>query len=536
MDILDIIKQSNRTTIIMDFDHTITTYDSNTSISVFSEILSEKYTRSKYKIDEKVNKENSKISLYYLWLKKIFLLKKFNANEYIKEASKYFKIRPSFFKIYLYCIQNNIKLIIVSSGYKPLINYILKNNNIINVEIIGNEHLYHIVTPFNKYKFIKKNYYHPIIIGDNIMDKFIVKDNDSISIGICNNLKEYELYNHIFDYVILGDIKLLKKYKTSKNEVGIIEQNSVKYFYKKFFKDLELEKNGYNSVKGYFLVSPFCIKCGDLLIYDYIEDFKKETINDYLYGSINNIDFEIISKQYNFSINKTLKLEKESNCLCVKYFKNRLCVIESNKLKLENKYLLYNNKKYNLEEIFNDISENIIKDKEIYAFISQGDPTDTNITSTGYFTDFENGGYNSILGEISIIFVSLFSHGRYFYPKYNRKAYVINKSILKKYNDYKFDIDYKIEKNVIKVNSFDYNIPIKNKKMIKEFIDIYLKNKKYSIYKCDFNLLKYYICMRMLTPINIDEMDIDDKIIILILVVIMYENVDDLKSLEKFIN
>ena len=199
------------------------------------------------------------------------------------------------------------------------------------------------------------------------------------------------------------------------------------------------------------------------------------------------------------------------------------------------KNIVYNNKKINISNILHDVLHNITSDKKMYSFLSQGDPTDTNITTTGYFTDFENVGYNILVGEFSIMFVSLFSHGRYFYPKYNKKAYVINKAIVDKYYKYKMNLNYSIANNDIKIESISINLPSKHKELILQYINFYLQNKYFSKYSNDFKYLKYYICMRLLTPININNMDEIDKITILVLVVIVYLYVDDLIKLKELI-
>jgi hypothetical protein len=202
---------------------------------------------------------------------------------------------------------------------------------------------------------------------------------------------------------------------------------------------------------------------------------------------------------------------------------------------LEYKYLILNEKKYDLNLILDDIIKKISLKKNVYCFVTPGDPTDTNITSNGHFTDLENCGYNSMLSELSIIFVSLFSHGRYFYPKYNKKAYVINTAILKTYKKYNIKDKYNIHNKNIYIDKLNFNLPPKNKEMILDFINIYLKNPNYKTYCNDFIDIKYYICMRFLTPLNINDMEECDKINILTLVVYIYTNIINLEELKNFI-
>ena len=229
-------------------------------------------------------------------------------------------------------------------------------------------------------------------------------------------------------------------------------------------------------------------------------------------------------------------MKNENDCKSKKYFSDRVQKIKEYIPLLDYNNLIIGGKDYNIKDIISNIAKQIEKNKKLYAFISQGDPTDTNITTSGYFTDFENGGYNTLLSEFAIIFVSLYSHGRYFYPKYNEKAYVINKTIINNFDEYKINIDYLIDNKDIYINNIDIKLPLKNKKMILNFIDIYLNNPNYSIYEKDFNLIKYYICMRLLTPLNINLFNEEDKITVLTLLIYIYTNVNNLATLKELIS
>jgi len=211
-----------------------------------------------------------------------------------------------------------------------------------------------------------------------------------------------------------------------------------------------------------------------------------------------------------------------------RYFTDRLPTLKEYIEQLDYENIILDGETYNIKHILEEIYSNIIKEKKLYSFISQGDPTDTNITVSGYFTDFENSGYNTILGEFSIIFVSLFSHGLYFYPKYNKSAYSINKTVLNKYNEYEKKASYSIKEKKIYVDYFDNNPPEKNKKLISSFVKLYSSYKK--VYE-DFKLLKYYICMRFLTPIKILKMEEKDIIVILILIILIYKNINTIDDI-----
>ena len=62
---------------------------------------------------------------------------------------------------------------------------------------------------------------------------------------------------------------------------------------------------------------------------------------------------------------------------------------------------------------------------------------------------------------------------------------------------------------------------------------MYLKNSNYKIFQKDFLILKYYLCMRLLTPIKLTIMEEKDKIIILTLMVMFYNKANNLVTLKK---
>ena len=324
-------------------------------------------------------------------------------------------------------------------------------------------------------------------------------------------------------------------YQTSKATIIILEYNNKKYFLKEKGTTEELIK--YEQIKKYYKVPTFIGICDNYLVFEYLEDFKNKTINDYLYSDFHlEFDFNVMSSQFRNSICQTFTLMNEKNCESKKFFYERTPKLEKYLKNLEIEVITFNNRNYDIKKIITTIQDILCQNKMVYTFLSQGDPTDTNFTVTGYLTDFENAGYNSILSELSIIFVSLFSHGRYFYPKYNPSAYIINQSILKHYQDYRITIEYKKVEKTINISNIDLKLPSKNKALILDFINIYLTNPNYSKYRDSLLILKYYIGMRILTPLDIDTMEEEDKIIILALLVLVDSNVADLESLKEWIS
>ncbi len=529
-------KNITNPTFIIDFDQTITTYNSDTSIGVFSKVLGKKYKTIKKRIDSMISKTESRIIIYFLWMLKIILLKFFSANKHIKEVSKKIIIRSDFVKFFNYCKKNEIEIIICSSGYGPLIKFVLKSAGLNKIKIIANNNILRVITPYNKNNFIKNNMNNVIVVGDIIEDVDMYY-NPTYTFGICNNLDEYDKLQKVFDYVVHDAIKIENTYLTSKTMIGICKYNCKKYFFKIKNINCPSEIDNYKFIKDDYKVSKTAIVINNMIIYDYIDSFKNKTINDYLYG--NNellVSTYKIFGQYKNSIIKSLKILNEDNCENNIFFKKRIQTIKDNLKKMDFDSFIINKKEYDVKKILIDIIKKISMTKQLFSFLSQGDPTDTNIAIDGYITDFEVAGYNHIVGEIAIFFVSLFSHGRYFYPKYNKSAYIINKAIINDYEKYKININYCERKDTVYIKNIFLNIPQKNKKLLYDYIRIFLNCKFYNKYSNDFKLLKYYICMRLLTPISIDKMDKDDKITILCLVIIIYSEVEKLEDLIKIIN
>ena len=298
--------------------------------------------------------------------------------------------------------------------------------------------------------------------------------------------------------------KTLTRYQNKKCFYGIGIYNRKKIFYKEFdsLTYLEKELNGYNIVKEYYNVPKLIGNYENTILYEYKKDLINNTLYEYFYFNKKSINVNIILNQYKNSLIKLKRLNESKLCNYSFYAKRKEMI--------DNYLFNIDDKKF--KDILNEMLENICKNKSLYSFISQGDPTDTNISIKGCFTDFENGGYNSIVGEISIFLVSLLTHGSYFYPKYNSKVYMIRDN-------------YKVNK---KISSKNINLILSYLNMIKENLDKKVINEinKY---------LKYYICFRLLTPINIINMEDIDKKIIINLVKEFYQ-INSLDSLITLIN
>ena len=187
-----------------------------------------------------------------------------------------------------------------------------------------------------------------------------------------------------------------------------------------------------------------------------------------------------------------------------------------------------------LNEIIIEAVNYFNNEKDKICFFSQGDPNTLNIAINPYFFDLVTAGYNSIIGEFSIMFISTLFYDNYFCPKYHSKSYFLHEKALKKYTLFKPDIKYE-NKKVININCVLKSSEIR-KKFVLNYIMI-LKEKNIKI--CSD--IKYYIIMRLLCVFNIENMDSDDYYYSIYLVEFFYylfknKNENVLLIFEKFIN
>ena len=531
--VIDILEKVQCKTLIIDFDYTITKKKSHTSIGVFGDIL-DISLRDQKEINGKA--DDSKIPIYmkYHWKKKIKLLEKYNACSYLKEASNLFYVNPNIKKILEYCNDSNIKVIILSSGYKPLIEYLLNKYNI-KYDVLYASDDKQVITPLSKNKVIKEKYDNAVVVGDSIHDANMYK-RSVCSIGICHDVLEYDKMKKHFDYVILENIKIINSFEGPKSKVGILENNSKRYFFKEKNENSIKEVEGFNNIKDFYKTSNLCIETDKYIIYEYIKELFTNTLNDYFYGKEDRIVMPLILNSYKNAMRNSMVLIDEKDTKTSKFFKGRLDHIEKLLKSIEYEKIIINKDNYEIKIILKDLISEIRKDKEVHAFLTNGSPTDGNITTNGYITDFENAGYNSVVSEISILFVSFFTHGSYFYPKYNEQDYPSHVASLKTYNNYKPNIKYKTIKDTIYVNEYDFKINSKNKEVLLEFLKMYKTSPFYENYKNEFKYLKYYIFMRLLTPITLDQMSSYDMVSILTLIIDINNKVKDLETLIHYID
>lgn len=197
MKIVDIIKNIDNPFIIIDFDHTITTTDSDTSYNVYTKVMNDEY-KNKYNILERKSNSKLKIITKIFWYKKYRLLKKYINNSYIHDTLKYIHLRESILPLFEYARKNNIKVLLCSAGSKDTIKEFLKEYNINYDYLLANDtntSYNGLITPYNKNimvsKTIKKENIKNktfILIGDRVEDMNIL-DSNKVSILISDDKK-----------------------------------------------------------------------------------------------------------------------------------------------------------------------------------------------------------------------------------------------------------------------------------------------------------------------------------------------------------
>ncbi|MDO5557848.1 MAG: hypothetical protein Q4G05_06410 [Clostridia bacterium] len=310
--------------------------------------------------------------------------------------------------------------------------------------------------------------------------------------------------------------RVLKRIVTDKGIYEIIVINNEKVFRKILKEDISKEINGYNLIKNNYRVPK--MKKYNLdkreIIYEYIDNLENRTLHHGLFMNLEFSQKRIIDVLTNgFEKFEMLEESKSSNS---KFFYGRISLLEQ--------YISYGNEDYEKEIVVNNevfpsfkkcvktIINTLEIDKVVPFVISQGDPTDLNISVEGEITDFEMAGKNSVINEIAIFVGCYLVNCYYFYIKYMNSAHKKYLDTLDKYKDL-IKCDFKKCKNRVLV-VFNNILPTKNK----EFIRAYLNRiKEIGIIRWDFNI-GCYIAMRMISPVNMNKVsDRGDKFLLIAL-------------------
>lgn len=259
---------------------------------------------------------------------------------------------------------------------------------------------------------------------------------------------------------------------TKKGEYGLQYLENEVHFYKKNTKYLYNNSDMQHYV-DFRCSKPVLIdKNNNITYFPFDSDLYNNTLYDTLYfkGKFWNkrkLFFKKIENQIN--INYGLTEFKETNSK--KFFSDRVNDI--------NKSIEYSRNKDILNNVINKI--NTIDQYLFRVYLSNGDLTDTNICLNGSICDTECFGYNVVIADMAIFFVSMI-YGCWIYPKYNPQAYAFRKN--KIINPYM----------KLSINQLD---------IMKRIMNI--------INPIEYDIFKNLVIMRLVTPIGLDMMDYDDR-------------------------
>lgn len=229
--------------IITDFDHTITSKDSESSWEVFQHVLPQEYLKestkdAKYYLpfenNEKIDKEKKTLLMDEWYTKHLNLLIKYKlTSPDIKKSlkNKTINLRKDAQELFKTAYEYNIPIIILSAGISNIIEEFLKENNCLydNVYIISNiikfkdgiiktfrDKMIHSMNKGEiklppKVKEIIKNKQEAILLGDNLSDiKMAPQNKKIIKVGFLTNEDEKATYYKNFDIVYPADASFKK--------------------------------------------------------------------------------------------------------------------------------------------------------------------------------------------------------------------------------------------------------------------------------------------------------------------------------------
>lgn len=303
-------------------------------------------------------------------------------------------------------------------------------------------------------------------------------------------------------------MNILKKITSHKGQYFVLKgENGEKFFEKKLSKSIKNEIYGYELIKDFYrvpkLVSFDFTK--NEIIYEYNDNLFNKTLHKGLFENIP-FDMEKIIDSITPNFNN-FELLNEDFSVNSCFFKGRILNIQNylkSNLDCYEKTIICNDMILpNFKTIVNDIIINISKNQIVPTVISQGDPTDLNISVDGTISDFEVAGKNSLINEIAIFIGCYIVNCYYFYIKYIDSPHKYYTKTLNSMSEF-IKLDYKETNEQIIVN-FSQLIPPN----VKEFILAYLeKIKSLGVIASDFNL-GAYVAMRMISPVDVDK--IEDK-------------------------
>ena len=178
--------------------------------------------------------------------------------------------------------------------------------------------------------------------------------------------------------------------------------------------------------------------------------------------------------------------------------------------------------RYTTKQIINECVSYFKLDRIYPCVLSHGDLNTLNLGTKPIFFDYITSGYNYLTAEVATFCCSILILDLYFTPKYHSNSY---KNHEKRYISNEIDIEFEKRDKYIKISS-----RFKTTKIRKEMILYYLKNLKYN----EEDLI-YFIIMRLLTVLNINNYSEKDKLYSIFLIHYFYIQLKNY-SFEKIIN
>lgn len=329
--------------------------------------------------------------------------------------------------------------------------------------------------------------------------------------------------------------KILQTIITNKGTYNIVEDGfNHRIFKKKTKLSISREIEGYNFIKYYYNV-PKLLEYNlveNEIAYEFNDDLFYRTMHQGLFEDVPFNEEKIINVlTSNFKDFEFLNENLSANSL---FFLGRIPNISEYLLEKDadfDKTLVVNGIKLNsFKTCVKNIIYNLTRNNIVPFAISQGDPTDLNVSVSGTVTDFETSGKNSLINEIAIFLGCYLVNCYYFYIKYMNSPHKQYVKTLQEFNDL-VKCEFIEKDNEIEI-AFEKILP----KKVKDFVLSYLNRiKNMEIINSKFQIGPY-IAMRMISPIDVRNVkDKSDRFLLFGLAGLFQEKYTTLNDVIKFI-
>jgi len=140
--------------------------------------------------------------------------------------------------------------------------------------------------------------------------------------------------------------------------------------------------------------------------------------------------------------------------------------------------------------------------------LTHGDPSDMNVTVTPKFLDYTTFGYNPILLEFASFYWNLTFGGLYFFPKYHKQKYELHQ-----YSLPEIDVNWDECEDGYHNVSYNYDISEKRVAAVELLIAAFQPYLHFTAQE-----IVYFIVFRMITILNIHELEKKDQVLMLAMV------------------